>query len=133
MVLADTSVWVEHLRRGEARLAALLEEVEVLCHPFVIGEIACGQSRNRSGILDLLRALPSVDRAGDDELLEFIERNRLQGKGLGLVGGRQSFDLGHFVADSARILLQLFGTRIRFICAREIDSDDEGLFEGKIF
>ena len=85
MVLVDTSVWVEHLRRGESRLAALLEETEVLCHPFVIGEIACGHLRNRTGILELLKTLPSVDRESDGEVLEFIERNRLQGKGLGLI------------------------------------------------
>ena len=85
MVLVDTSVWVEHLRRGEARLAALLDDAEVLCHPFIIGEIACGHLRNRTGILDLLAALPSVDRAGDDAVLEFVGRNRLQGKGLGLI------------------------------------------------
>ncbi len=85
MVLVDTSVWAEHLRRGEARLAALLDGAEVLCHPFIVGEIACGHLRNRTGILDLLAALPSVDKASDDAVLEFIERNRLQGKGLGLI------------------------------------------------
>lgn len=81
----DTSVWVEHLRRGEPRLAALLGESEALCHPFVVGELACGHLRNRGEILDLLEALPSLEKAGDDEILRFIERNRLQGRGLGLI------------------------------------------------
>ena len=85
MVLVDTSVWVEHLRRGESRLADLLHESEVLCHPFVAGELACGNLRNRREILSLMSALPLAQKAEDDEVLEFIERNRLQGKGLGLV------------------------------------------------
>lgn len=85
MVLVDTSVWVAHLRRGETRLAALLGNAEVICHPFIVGELACGNLRSRAEILGLLQALPSVERAADDEVLEFIERNQLQGRGLGLV------------------------------------------------
>ncbi len=63
----------------------LLGKAEALCHPFIVGELACGNLRNRAEILALLKALPSVDRAGDGEVLEFIERNQLQGRGLGLV------------------------------------------------
>ncbi|MEO8145005.1 MAG: PIN domain-containing protein [Betaproteobacteria bacterium] len=85
MVLADTSVWVEHLRRGEPRLAALLEAGEVLCHPFVVGELACGNLRNRGEILGLLAALPGLGKAGDEALLAFIARHELHGKGMGLV------------------------------------------------
>ena len=85
MVLADTSVWVEHLRRGEPRLAALLQAGDVLCHSFVIGELACGHLRQRAKILGLLAALPSIDAATNDEVLVFIERHKLQGKGLGLI------------------------------------------------
>ena len=85
MVLVDTSVWVEHLRRGEPRLAVLLGSAEALCHPFIVGELACGNLRNRAEILGLLQALPTVDRASDEEVLEFIERNGLHGGGLGLV------------------------------------------------
>jgi len=81
----DTSVWVEHLRRGEARLAALLRAGEVLCHPFIVGELACGHLRRRKEILSLLSALPSVDEAAAAEVILFIERHRLQGKGLGLI------------------------------------------------
>lgn len=66
-------------------LAALLAESEVLCHPFVVGELACGHLRNRGEILDLLEALPSLGKAGDREVLQFIGRNRLHGKGLGLI------------------------------------------------
>lgn len=85
MVLADTSVWVEHLRRGEPRLAALLRAGEVLCHPFVVGELACGNLGRRDEILGLLSALPSLGKAGDGEVLHFIARHRLHGRGLGLV------------------------------------------------
>jgi len=85
MVLADTSVWVEHLRRGEPRLAALLEAGDVLRHSFVIGELACGHLRQRAKILGLLAALPAVDEATHDEVLVFIERHKLQGRGLGLI------------------------------------------------
>jgi predicted nucleic acid-binding protein/Arc/MetJ family transcription regulator len=85
VVLVDTSVWVEHLRRGEPRLASLLGDAQVLCHPFVVGEIACGHLRNRGEILDLLAALPSSSKADDHEVLLFIDRHRLQGRGLGLI------------------------------------------------
>ena len=57
MILVDTSVWVEHLRRGLPRLATLLQEGEVLIHPWVVGELACGSLRNRSQVLDLLQGL----------------------------------------------------------------------------
>ena len=85
MVLVDTSVWVEHLRRGEPRLASLLGAADVLCHPFIIGELACGNLRNRREILGLLAALPSLRKASDDEVLLFIGRNGMQGKGLCLI------------------------------------------------
>lgn len=85
MVLADTSVWVDHFRRGSPRLSALLDLGEVLCHPFVIGELACGDLRRRAEPLALLQALPSAQRATDEEVLAFIERHRLHGRGLGLV------------------------------------------------
>jgi predicted nucleic acid-binding protein len=84
-VLVDTSVWTDHLHKGNARLAQLLNDGEVLVHPFVIGELACGRLKNRGEILSLLQALPVVPKASDDELLQFIERNQLEGKGLALV------------------------------------------------
>ena len=58
MVLVDTSVWVEHLRQGTVGLDDLLLEGRVVCHPFIVGELACGNLRNRSEILALLQALP---------------------------------------------------------------------------
>ncbi len=85
MVLADTSVWVDHLRRGDAVLAGLLQAGEVSCHPFVVGELACGVLRNRSEILRMLLSLPMLAKATDGEVLAFIDRHRLMGGGLGLI------------------------------------------------
>lgn len=85
MVLVDTSVWVEHLRGGSGRLGALLEEAEVLCHPFVVGELACGHLRKREEILALLSALPRAPEVSNGEALTFIEKHRLMGRGLGLI------------------------------------------------
>ena len=66
-------------------LRALLEDGEVLCHPFIIGELACGQIKNRREILSLLDALPMATTAEHDEVLQFIESHDLMGTGLGLV------------------------------------------------
>lgn len=85
MVIVDTSIWVAHLRTGSSRLKTLLENGEVLCHPFVVGELACGHIRNRTEILSLLQSLPMAEVAGQDEALQFIESHRLMGVGLGLI------------------------------------------------
>ena len=85
MILIDTSVWVEHLRRGLPRLATLLQEGEALIHPWVIGELACGNLRNRSQVLELLQGLPAATVASDAEVLHLIERDRLMGRGIGYV------------------------------------------------
>ena len=83
MILADTSVWVAHLRSTSRELARALGDGEVLGHPHVRGELACGNLRNRAGILELLRDLPQAVLATQDEALECLERNRLYGRGLG--------------------------------------------------
>ena len=85
MVLVDTSVWVDYLRRGNPALAALLVDAEVACHPFVVGELACGNLRNRAEILSLLQSLPAIAEVTHEELLQFIERHQLMGRGLGLI------------------------------------------------
>ena len=85
MILVDTSVWVDHLRRGDARLIALLESASVLIHPFIIGEIACGSLADRETVLELLQDLPTAAVADPDEVLVFLDRHRLHGKGLGYV------------------------------------------------
>jgi len=85
LILVDTSVWVEHLRHGLTRLDTLLQEGEVLIHPWVIGELACGQLRNRRDVLELLQGLPAAVVASDAEVLLLIERNQLMGRGIGYV------------------------------------------------
>lgn len=85
MILVDTSVWVDHLRRGDARLAEMLERGAVVIHPFVIGEIACGTLSSRSTVLDLLQDLPAAVVAASEEVLGFIERHVLHGQGIGYV------------------------------------------------
>ncbi|MEO6697735.1 MAG: type II toxin-antitoxin system VapC family toxin [Gammaproteobacteria bacterium] len=85
MILVDSSVWVEHLRAGQPALTELLNNNRVLVHPFVIGELACGNLKNRKVVLSLLQDLPAAMVATDDEVLFFIERQGLMGKGMGYV------------------------------------------------
>jgi predicted nucleic acid-binding protein len=85
LILVDTSVWVDHLRRGDPRLVGLLENAAVLMHPFVLGEIACGSLADRNTVLELLQDLPMATVAESDEVLTFVERHRLWGKGIGYV------------------------------------------------
>jgi predicted nucleic acid-binding protein len=85
MVLVDTSVWINHLQKGSDRLARLLCEAEVVSHPFVIGELACGNIKNRKEILSLLQRLPLSPVVENNEFHYFLERNKLMGRGLGFV------------------------------------------------
>jgi predicted nucleic acid-binding protein len=85
MVLVDTSVWVSHLREGNREFEDLLNGGKVLCHPFVIGELACGNLNNRRVILSLLELLPVCFIAEHEEILSLIEKERLMGKGLGYI------------------------------------------------
>jgi predicted nucleic acid-binding protein len=84
-VLVDTSVWVDHFRRGNARLRARLDAGEVAYHPFILGELACGNLRAREEVLSLLAALPQVPMAEHEEVLALVEGNRLMGRGLGWI------------------------------------------------
>jgi len=85
VILVDTSVWVEHLRSGVQRLKVLLHDGLVLTHPFVVGEIACGNIRNRDEILGLLATLPEGRVAQHDEVLRLVESRRLHGRGIGWI------------------------------------------------
>ena len=85
MILVDTSVWIEHLRVGSPRLARLLERGLVVAHPSVIGELACGNLKNRSRVLADLAALPGAVEATDEEVLRLIEEHKLWGIGLGWI------------------------------------------------
>ena len=85
MILLDTSVWVDHLRNGDEMVAALLNAGQVLTHPFVIGELALGNLRQRDRILGDLQRLPRATIATDDEVLYFIAQHALFGRGIGYV------------------------------------------------
>jgi predicted nucleic acid-binding protein len=85
VILVDTSVWVDHLRAGTAKLSSALERGLVFTHPFIVGELACGRMRNRSEVLALLQSLPRAPVASDDEALRYIDVHQLMGRGIGYV------------------------------------------------
>ena len=85
MTVADTSVWVEHLRSDDHELATLLENGRVLCHPFVVGELACGSLSDREHFLHLLAALPQAEVAEHQEVLRLVRSRRLHARGLGWI------------------------------------------------
>lgn len=85
MILVDTSVWVDHLRRSNARLERLLNDALVLVHPFVVGELALGALRKHSHILGLLEEMPRAEAASHAEALEFVDRHSLSGSGIGWI------------------------------------------------
>ena len=85
MVLVDTSVWISHLRDGNKDLESLLNEDKVICHPMIIGELACGNIKNRNEILSLLQTLPPAKEATHKEVLAFIDKKKLYGKGIGFI------------------------------------------------
>jgi predicted nucleic acid-binding protein len=85
MVIVDTSLWVTYLREGNHHLEELLLNGEVLCHPFIVGELACGNIKNRTEFLTLLHSLVMAPTVALHKLLYFIEKNTLMGKGIGFV------------------------------------------------
>lgn len=85
MILVDTSVWVDHLRVGNRTMRSLLENGEVLAHPFVVGEVACGTLRNRRAIMTLLQALPYAEAAEHEEVMRLVEGEHLFGRGIGWI------------------------------------------------
>lgn len=85
MIVVDTSVWIDHLRAGDGRLTALLNAGRVLAHPFVIGELACGNLRQGSDVLNSLSRLPQAPVASQQEVIFFIESKAINGRGIGFV------------------------------------------------
>lgn len=85
MYLVDTSVWIQHFRYGDERLKTALEERQVVCHDWIVGELSCGQLQHRKNTLGLLNRLPKTPLISNQELLFFIDEHRLFGTGLGLV------------------------------------------------
>jgi predicted nucleic acid-binding protein len=84
-MLIDTTVWVDHLRRGDAVLVGQLEDMQVSIHPFVVGELACGRMKHRDRVLSAIDHLPTLPVSDHAEVLEFVEAHQLMGRGLGWV------------------------------------------------
>ena len=110
MILVDTSVWIDHLRSGEPALATALEGGQVLMHSFVLGELACGNLKNRGEVLRLLGGLPAAPTATDPEVLGLIERRALMGRGIGYI------DV-HLLASAALADIGRIWTRDRRLAA----------------
>lgn len=85
MILVDTSVWIDHLRTGNATLVRLLERGRVLAHPWVVGELALGHLRQRREVIELVSGLPQAMAATPPEVLSLIEHHALYGIGIGYV------------------------------------------------
>lgn len=85
MIVVDTSVWIDHFRRGNRTLVQLLAEDQVRMHPYVVGELACGTLRQRHETLALLQSLPAIGVVSDAEALFYLDHQRLYGKGLGYI------------------------------------------------
>ena len=85
MTLVDSSVWIDHLRHGNASLSELLEADQALCHPFIVGELACGNLRSRATTIELLQTLPAAPVAEHREVFVLIERQRLMACGIGWI------------------------------------------------
>ncbi len=107
MVLADTSVWIEHFPRGQPGLAQFLNQGVVLMHPVVVGELACGNLPNRTTVLSDLNSLPSAKLASHAEVMQLIEARNLHGLGLALIDA-------HLLASAliSKCLLWTFDKRL---------------------
>ena len=108
MILVDTSVWIDHLRKNDQHLQFLLLEGEVVCHSFVIGDLVCGNLRNRKEIIGLLQSLPNTPQIDFAEYLYFVEKHKLYGKGIGFI------DI-HLLASTklAQVKLWTFDKRLK--------------------
>ncbi len=85
MVLVDTSIWIDHFRTSDAELQSLLSREVVLCHPFIIGELACGSLANRLEVLTLMGSLPTAVEADHSEVMQLIETAKLMSRDIGWV------------------------------------------------
>lgn len=113
MVLVDTSVWIDHFRRGNATLQARLLAAEIMTHEHIIGELACGNLRRRTETLGWLELLPRAPVAEAGEVLLLIDQERLAGKGLGWIDA-------HLLASARLSGWQLWtlDRRLREVAAR---------------
>lgn len=110
MILVDTSVWIDHLQSGDSTLVNLLNNGQVLIHPFVIGELALGNLRQRDVVLDTLSNMPKARIAADDEVLAYISRCNLYGLGIGYIDA-------HLLASARLTPNTLIWSRAKRLCA----------------
>ena len=110
IVLADTSIWIDHFRGSNRRLAKLLDRGDVVMHPFVIGELLLGKVRKITEMIDDLNALPKATVASDSEVLKFIAERKLPGSGIGYVDA-------HLLAATALTLETAIWTRDKRLLA----------------
>jgi predicted nucleic acid-binding protein len=113
MILADTSIWIDHLRQTDPTLTALLTRLEILAYPFVIGELALGSLKQKDVILGSLRGLPSGLVATDGEVQAYIDRHSLYGLGIGYVDA-------HLLAGTALTVGAQLWTRDRRLSAAAV-------------
>ncbi len=85
MILVDTSVWIDHLCASDAHLSTLLGQANIVMHPMVLGELACGNLQDRQTLVALWRNLPQLAAVSDAEALYFLDQNRLWGRGIGYI------------------------------------------------
>jgi len=113
MILVDSSVWINHLRKGDADLTTLLNKGAVVCHQFVIGELACGNIKNRQEIISLLEALPQTHPASHEEVMGLLDNWKLMGKGLGYIDA-------HLIASAAltKVPILTYDRRLNDIAAK---------------
>ena len=104
MILADTSIWIDHFRRSDSRLARFLDHGDVVMHPFVLGELALGYVPKIAEMIEDLRTLPKAAVADTDEVLEFVAHRALSGSGIGYVDA-------HLLASAALAPETLLWTR----------------------
>jgi predicted nucleic acid-binding protein len=85
MILADTSIWIDHFRHSDPRLESILKNDQIFMHPLVLGELAVVNLSPRAKLLADLKDLPQIDTAMDDEVLRFVEVHKLFGIGIGYI------------------------------------------------
>lgn len=85
MILADTSVWVDHLRRADPLLTTLLRQERIAMHLMVIGELCCGSLKNRVGLIDLWQEMPRLAEVSHSQAMRFIEQHQLMSRGVGFI------------------------------------------------
>ena len=95
MILVDTSVWIDHLRRPEQALLEQLRANNVLTHPVVVGELACGNLPDRATFLRNMDAMPEIREGTHQEVRDLIESARLMGRGIGLMDAHLLYSVLH--------------------------------------